>query len=124
MRGHKPIIAMRKRGVAPKIVFLNDFPCQTSEEWQNPGEKHGEIWPADHATVSTSGDQISSLDLRFLVGLKVSITSDSEGRAKALFAKAKSSGAMSVAACHIEPTDPYRQGGWFEIFHANEVTHA
>ena len=124
MLGHEPIIAMRKRGIAPKIVFLNDFPCETAEEWQNPGEKHGEIWPADHVTVSTAGDQISSLDLRFLVGLKVSITSDSEGRAKALFAKAKSSGAMSVAACHAQPTHSHLQGGWFEIFQAEEVINA
>ena len=124
MRGHESIIAMRKAGTAPKIVFINDFPCQTSRDWRNPGEKYTEEWPADHATVSTDGDAISSLDLRFLVGLTVSISSGNEGRAKTLFAKAKWFGATTVAACHVQPTNPHLQAGWSEVFHEKEVACA
>ena len=125
MRGHEPLIAMRKSGIAPKIVFINDFPCQDSRDWSNPGEKYGEVWPADHATVSTAGDLLSSLDLRFVVGLTVSITSESEGRAKAIFAKAKWFGAKTVAACHHQAGVPiHKQAGWTEIFHAQEVANA
>ena len=124
MRGHEPIIAMRQGGTKPTIVFINDFPCAASRDWQNPGDKYGETWPADHATVSTDGDQLSSLDLRFVVGLTVSISSHSEGRAKALFAKAKWFGAATVAATHYKPTASLTQrSGWTEIFHANEVAH-
>lgn len=124
MRGHEHIIAMRKTGVTPKIVFINDFPCQTARDWHNPGEKYGEVWPADHATVSTAGDPLSSLDMRFLVGLTVSISSESEARAKALFAKAMQFGAKTVAACHVKPTQPHQQAGWWEIFHKQEVSNA
>jgi hypothetical protein len=116
MRGHEPIIAMRKSGIAPKIVFVNDFPCKTSRDWHNPGEKYGEEWPADHATVSTAGDALSSLDLRFLIGLTVSISSESESRAKALFAKAKWFGAKTVAATHIKNIN-CTESGWTEVFH-------
>ena len=116
MIGHEPIIAMRKRGTTPKIVFINDFPCQASRDWHNPGEKFGQQWPADHATVSTAGDPLSSLDLRFLVGLTVSINSESEIRAKAIFAKAKWFGAKTVAATHIKPGIRITSG-WTEVFH-------
>ena len=75
MHGHLPLIAMRKRGIKPGIVFLNDFPCETAKDWHNPGEKFGESWGPDHATVCTVGDVIQLLDLRFLVGMRVSITS-------------------------------------------------
>jgi hypothetical protein len=124
MRGHEPILAMRKAGTAPSFVFINDFHCQPARDWSNPGVKYGEQWPADHATVSTAGDALSSLDLRFLVGLKVSISSESEGRAKALFELCKKAGAKTVAACHVHPTHPHLQAGWLEIFHKPENDHA
>lgn len=98
MRGHEPIIKMRLRGKKPAVVFLNDCPCTTSRDWHNPGEKYGEVWPADHASVCTHGDPLSSLDLRFLVGVRVHVASVSEGRAKALFEKVKGVGAAMVVA--------------------------
>ena len=121
MRGHEPILAMRKRGIKPSIVFINDFACPESHDWQNPGEKFSQQWPADHATVSTAGDPLSSLDLRFLVGLTVSISSMNEGRAKALFENAKASGAATVAACHhIQAIHSGCKSGWTQIHHAQE----
>jgi len=117
MRGHEPIISMRNAGSKPKIVFINDFPCQTSKDWHNPGEKYGEIWAADHATVSTAGDTVSSLDLRFLVGLTVRITAESDRRAKDLFAKARQFGATTVLSTSI-------LSGWSEFFNKEEVISA
>lgn len=105
MRGHEHIIELRKAGRKPKIVFLNDWPCKT--DW---------FETADHATVSLNGDPLSSLDLRFLVGLTVSISSQSESRAKALAAKAKWFGAHTVAACHVQPRHWHQQTGWSEIY--------
>ena len=125
MRGHQAIIAMRKSGRAPKVVFLNDYPCQTSCDWQSPGEKYGEEWPVDHATVSTAGDSISSLDLRFAVGLTVIIASESEARAKAIFAKAIAFGARTVSATHTQSQNhPLSQSGWHSVHHSKESTHA
>jgi hypothetical protein len=122
MYGHEPLIAMRKRGIVPKMVFLNDFHCQTAKDWHNPGEKYGEVWPADHVTISTATEAISSLDLRFLIGLNVCIASESEKRCKALYSKAKWFGAKTVAACVVHPDNHARSAGWSEVFHA-EVAH-
>jgi hypothetical protein len=105
MKGHTELINLRNAGISPKIVFLNDYPCKT--DWHIQG---------DHATVCTSGDLLSSLDLRFLVGLTVSISATTESRAKALFAKAKWFGAKTVAACHIQDgVHPWKQNGWCEV---------
>lgn len=110
MRGQDHIIQMRIAGRTPKIVFLNDWPCKT--DW---------FEHSDHATVSTAGDALSSLDLRFLVGLTVSISSESETRAKALFAKSKWFGAKTVAAVHCIPSVlPHKQSGWTEVFRETE----
>lgn len=111
MRGHENIIALRVQGKSPKIVFLNDYPCKT--DW---------FENADNATVCTAGSQLSSLDLRFLVGLTVSISAPTEARAKALFAKAKWFGAKTVAACHVQPDKhQFEQSGWVEVFRKEAV---
>lgn len=107
MRGHEGIIAMRKAGKKPGIVFLNDYPCST--EWMNA---------RDHATVDVSGDQPEWLDLRFLIGLRVSITGATEKRAKRLMDACKRAGAVTVAAGAPVPKDGYfAESPWSEIWH-------
>lgn len=106
MRGHHKLIEMRRERKRPGIVFLNDYPCETN--WHtNKG---------DAVTICTDGDVIQTLDMRFLVGLKVSIGSPSEIRAKALFEKCKASGASVIAACHIKDAPYWEQNGWTEIY--------
>ena len=59
------------------------------------------------------------LDLRFLLGLRVSISSDSECRAKALFEAAKRFGAIAVGAVHVKAGRPtWEQDGWMEVWNA------
>lgn len=101
MRGHEKIISMRKVGKRPSIVFLNDFPCQT--DWFEFGE---------HATVDVSGEQPEWLDLRYLIGLRVSITSKSEKRAKRLMEACKRAGCVTVAAGCAE----LRNGRWTNVW--------
>jgi hypothetical protein len=111
MKGHQALIQLRKTGLTPKIVFINDYHCKT--DW---------IEYRDHATLCTAGDSLSSLDLRCINGLAVSISASTESRAKALFAKAKWFGAKTVAACHVqEGVKLWDQSGWTEIYHASEV---
>lgn len=115
MRGHQKLIELRMERKRPAIVFLNDYPCQT--DWHsNPG---------DAVTISTAGDVVQTLDLRFLVGLTVSISSLSEIRAKALFEKCKASGAAVVAACHLlADQHPWKQSGWTSVYRKEqEVAH-
>lgn len=107
MQGHEPIIAMRRKGRAPGVVFINDFPCKTSRDWHICG---------DHATVSVHEEVIQLLDLRFLVGLRVSINGSTEVRAKALFEKAKASGARVVGAVHACRHNGIVKSGWCEVW--------
>lgn len=106
MRGHERIMEMREQGFKPKIVFLNDWPCETN--WFETGE---------HVTISTDGDSIDTLDLRFLIGCTVSISSETESRAKGLFELCKQAKAQTVAACHTVPqTNHWQTKTWAEIW--------
>ena len=110
MRGQTEIINARLAGQTPKFVFVNDYPCKT--DWFEYRE---------HATVCTHGDMLSSIDFRFLRGLRVSISASTENRAKALFALAKEAGASAVGACHVQDDKPaWDQSGWTEIFFAEQ----
>jgi hypothetical protein len=104
MRGHEKLIELRKSGVRPSIVFLNDFPCKT--DWFEDGDKH--------VTVCVDGENLDRVDLRFLVGLTVSATSYDESRAKALMTVCQKAGASVVGAGHAKE---YPQtGGWCEVW--------
>lgn len=107
MHGHEKIIALRvNHSKAPKFVFLNDYPCRT--DWYEND---------DHATICTHNDSLSSIDLRCLTGLSVSISSPSESRAKALFSLVRDAGAVVVAACHVKADKhQFEQDGWAEVF--------
>ena len=107
MRGHERLIDMRRAGKAPRMVFINDYKCAT--DWF-------EI-PGDAVTICTDGDAIELLDLRFLVGLTVSVGSTNEKRAKALFDRCKRASASVVAACHVqEKAHPTMQSGWTQVW--------
>ena len=106
MKGHEDIITMRRNRMAPAFVFINDWPCKT--DWMRERAA---------ATVCTDGDVIQSLDLRFLVGLQVVVSSTDERRAKALFEACKAAGAKAVASCHIKDGVPgWKQDGWFQVW--------
>ncbi len=110
MRGHLKLIEMRKQRMKPGIVFVNDWPCQTN--WHE--------YPEDAVTISTAGDAIQTLDLRFVVGLTVTISSGNEVRAKALFEKCKAAGAEVVAGCHVlDGVPPEKRTGWFQVYRKN-----
>lgn len=98
MRGADKLIALRKAGKRPAVVFLNDYPT-------NP-EIAAEVF--DGTTVEIAGDDLSGLDLRFLVGLTVSTGAATEKRARAILEACKHAGAAVVASCHI-PTNPRDQ---------------
>ena len=104
MKGHEPILEMRKQRVQPEWVFINDFPCSTN--WQ--------LFD-DFATVCVHEDNIRMLDLRFLVDCKVSIASTNERRAKALFNECKKYASL-VASGVVTKEHPAKQTGWQEVW--------
>jgi hypothetical protein len=110
MTGHESIVAMRRKGKRPAIVFVNDFPCWT--DWEEF---------ADHATVCVYRDAPALLDLRWAVGLTVSILADSEARAVAIADAFRESGAKTVVAGAVDK----RAGYWDSTFvDFPEVEHA
>ena len=108
MNGNEKIIAMRKTGKRPGIVFLNDFSCST--DWTEYG---------DHATVSIlPSEGLETIDLRFLVGMAVSVAGSSDDRAKRLFEACKAAGAATVAACGpATDRDPWGENAWCDVWH-------
>lgn len=122
MRGQDKIIKMRKQGKRPAIIFINDTPelSVLSKEWHNPGEKYGEVWRPDHACVDIlETDTVELLDLRFVTGCIVSISSGDEKRSKSLFDACKLAGAKVVAACHSIDHGGRITTGWCEVWRAN-----
>lgn len=107
MRGHEGIIDMRKQGKRPSIVFLNDYPCAEQLDWRQWG---------DHATVEVHGDQPESLDLRCLIGLRVSISAATVERAKRLMEACKQAGAVMVAAGVVEVIAGRHEGVWSDVW--------
>jgi hypothetical protein len=122
MHGHEKIIDMRKKGICPKIVFINDFEDSHAKFWHDPGREYKEQWAPDNPTVCTSETPLSGIDLRFCVGIRVSISSFSESRAKALFKKTVDAGAVCVAAAHvIEDKHGRITSGWTDIYHLEDI---
>lgn len=110
MRGHEKLIAMRKAGARPAIVFLNDFICPTN--WFETGDRH--------VTVSVAGEPLNRVDLRFLVGLTVSAVSYDEARAKDILKACQRAGAAVVGVGHALGDGPNRSTGWCEVWRKPE----
>lgn len=108
MKGHEGVIAMRKSGVRPAIVFINDYACET--DWF----EHG-----DHATVQILPDEaVEMLDFRFAIGLTVSITGSTVKRAKAIARACRDAGAVTVGAgCPMTDERGFTVPGWAHIWH-------
>lgn len=108
MRGQEVIIELRKTGKIPSTVFLNDYRCDTDR-----------FDTGDHFTVSLSPEeQPEWLDLRFLVGLRVSISGSTEKRARRLLEACKVAGARTVAAGALaDPLDPFCKLNYSEVWH-------
>jgi len=90
MRGHDRIISMRQKGFKPQAVFLWDMPVVISDP----------KWVEDFAfmDVCTAGDSLGSLDLRFVVGLPVTVMGDEMNRVRQIAGECKKAGADRVVA--------------------------
>ncbi len=100
MKGHHDLIKLRLARQTPASLCIYDFPMDT--DWA----KWGEI-----PRITTHGDQVIDLDLRFVVGMTVMIESYNQDRAEHLFDKCVSAGAAIVAASNYPSPkdDPYNR---------------
>ena len=77
MRGHLPLIALRRRGMRPSSVWLSlDLPDPSAADWH--------LWSKTAAIDIDKADGIGSLDLRFVVGMQVHIQGLNADRCLAL----------------------------------------
>ena len=103
MQGHQDLIRVRQRGLKPSgPVYLDDYPVD--ERWTRWLER--QTMP----TVCTHGDDVGSLDLRFVVGLQVNVTGDRAGRVKALAGACKKAGASAVFAICGDKAAMWKKG--------------
>jgi hypothetical protein len=109
MKGHEEIIKLRQQGLAPVLINLDDFGFPSPlTEWNEYGSQ---------PSVCVHNEAIERLDLRFLIGMKVSVTSYSEDRAKRLFNACKEAGAKWVGASHTEIRGEVAKTGWMDFYH-------
>lgn len=96
MRGHEPIIAMRKRGVKPATVFIDTFedPAKSWRLWPTVDQSLPQVEVLD-------ADMLSGLDFRFLVGLRVVVTGHDARRVKAICSACMDAGAARVVTAAI-----------------------
>ncbi len=92
MRGHEPIITMRRNGRKPATVYLET--SMWAPEWAD--------WPrtdqVDARVHIEARDSIERLDLRFVIGCQVRIDGNDQPRVRDLFAAARDHGAERVIA--------------------------
>ncbi len=72
MRGNDKIIQARLSGRAPGAIYFIDYP---------------DTAPLELGDVDVTGDQLHMLDLRFVAGMLVGITSDNQQRMEQLVAQ-------------------------------------
>lgn len=91
MRGHLPLISMRRQRAVPQAVFV-DVDIDPFEQWRT--------WPTEtpnHAHLLVEAvDAPRRLDLRCVVGLTVIVTGFDDARVEAVFEACRSAGAARV----------------------------
>lgn len=97
MRGHEPIVDMRRRGKKPAMVFIDAFET-ASQCWRE--------WPARDLSMPQvevpEDDALSGLDLRFVVGLRVMVTGHTARRVEAIRDLCIEAGASRVIAAVVD----------------------
>lgn len=103
MTGHEPIVAMRRRGKAPKTVVVMFDPKLVNRDWH-------ETDPRIAYVALAPKDRPARLDFRSLVGLPVVVLGDVGDPVKATVDAVLSAGASAVSAaiCECEGGDCFR----------------
>jgi hypothetical protein len=105
MTGHEPLIELRKLGHKPSMVFLTDFDCLP--DWHIYNER---------PEICVFKDQPLRCDLRFLVGLNVTISARTKDRAIKFYENCKRSGAILVATTYHQ-ANPWKT--YFAFYNKN-----
>lgn len=97
MRGHEPLLALRRKGLKPRMVFIDAFE-DSDNSWRD--------WPTNdptHPQIEVlADDSIAGLDFRFVVGLTVMVTGHDKARVNAIRGACIDAGAKRVVAAFID----------------------
>lgn len=90
MRGQEHIVSMRLSGYKPAGVYLWDMPVRID----------GPQWAEDFRLmdVCTAGDNVEAMDLRFVVGIPVTVFGDDVKRVRGIAGACRAAGAERVVA--------------------------
>jgi hypothetical protein len=99
MTGHEALIAMRKRGYVPRVVFIDTDPDPLAMERNWPDVNRS------HACINVGPtDSLASLDLRCVVGLAVVVSGHSSERCRRLGKLCEDAGAKRVVVTIVRTT--------------------
>lgn len=79
MRGHRPLIAMRRRGLAPAMVHIG-----TDQDQLRMWRDWPDLSPAQPCVQIDPDDVAAALDLRFVTALTVSVLGSDPQRVEAI----------------------------------------
>lgn len=97
MRGAEHLIAMRRQGLRPVLVFVETGPDGRIDEQLNRDDQaSAHLWVEPH-------ESIGRLDLRCLVGLGVSVSGPDEKRVVGVVNAALAAGAKRVVGAVLMP---------------------
>jgi len=95
-------------GKAPQFIAIEDHKSLNAHEWHE--------WD-DSPVICVVKDDLYTLDLRFVIGLTVFLTSFDDRRAKAIHQKLIDCKARVITSSVLLPGQPYfKQTGWSEIY--------
>lgn len=122
MRGHMPLIAMRRKGAMPDMVWVETDRDDAVRQWHH--------WPVDTPHIAhieiDRDDPVHRMDLRCLVGMRCTVVGQDSGRVQQVVRACIDAGAARVIAAHTtvsinrgEPTatthwliDTALEGAW------------
>ena len=104
MRGHQPLIAMRRNGNRPVSVTISTDGGDAMKSWRIwPWQ-----WPGQACIQIDLNETVSLLDLRCVVGLPVSVVGCDLARVDEVAAACRKHDAGRVIAVHLKAGPEYR----------------
>lgn len=94
MKGHLPLIAMRRQGARPDVVFV-ETEGDSLKSWM----RWPDVSPRFPHVLVEPDDSVARLDLRFVVDLTVFVAGEAKDRVHRVAQRCQQAGAARVIAC-------------------------
>lgn len=108
MKGHEALIAMRKAGKTPRVVFV-----ETERDWLEDWRDWQDHHPSHAALHIGKTESLASLDLRCIVGLVVVVSGETSQRVRAVAAACEAADASRVISMTVKAE--ITPSGWYRV---------